>query len=265
MAKELWYLSVQELGALLRKREVSATEVAQSFLERIARLDPKIHAYLTVAASEALEAARRCDWELISGVDRGPLHGIPLAVKDLVDTAGIRTTSGSRILADRVPQQDATAVARLRAAGAVIVGKTNLNEFACGVTTTNAHYGDTHNPWDLARSPGGSSGGSGAAVAAGLCTVAVGTDTGGSIRIPAALCGIVGLKPSYGRVSCQGIMPLSWEQDHPGPMARTVHDAALMLAVMAGWDRGRSGDHSPAGARFSLGARHGDQRLANRR
>lgn len=229
-------LGVKELGALLRQRALSATEIVRAMLQRIERLDPAIHAYITVAADEALAAARRCDAELAAGQDRGPLHGIPLAVKDLFDTAGIRTTSGSRIMADRVPDRDATSVARLRAAGAVVIGKTNLNEFACGVTTVNAHYGDTNNPWDATRTPGGSSGGSAAALAAGLCTLATGSDTGGSIRIPAALCGVVGLKPTYGRVSCQGVWPLSWEQDHAGPMARSVYDVAVMLAAMAGWD-----------------------------
>jgi aspartyl-tRNA(Asn)/glutamyl-tRNA(Gln) amidotransferase subunit A len=237
MAVDQCYLSARELGTRLRTREVSAVEAVQALLSRIESLEPRLNAYITVTAEEALEAARRCDTELARGQDRGPLHGIPLAVKDLYDTAGIRTTSGSKILADRVPEQDATSVARLRAAGAVIIGKTNLNEFACGVTTTNSHYGDTYNPWDLARTPGGSSGGSAAAVAAGLCTVATGTDTGGSIRIPAAFCGIVGLKPTHGRISCHGIMPLSWEQDHPGPMTRTVFDAAIMLEALAGWDR----------------------------
>jgi len=233
---ELCYLSAGELGVLLRRREVSAAELAGAMLARIERLDPKVNAYITVATEEALAAARQCDAALAAGREPGPLHGIPLAVKDLFDTAGVRTTSGSRILATRVPERDATAVAKLRAAGAVILGKTNLNEFAAGVTTTNPHYGDTQNPWDLSRTPGGSSGGSGAALAAGLCTLATGTDTGGSIRIPAALCGIVGLKPSFGRISCHGVMPLSWEQDHAGPMGRTVHDVALMLEVMAGWD-----------------------------
>jgi aspartyl-tRNA(Asn)/glutamyl-tRNA(Gln) amidotransferase subunit A len=236
MTDDLCYLSALELGTLLRRREVSTVEIVQATLERIQRLEPKLNAYVTVAGEQAFDAARRCDAELAAGRDRGSLHGIPVAVKDLYDTAGIRTTSGSKILAGRVPDQDATSVRKLQEAGAVIIGKTNLNEFACGVTTTNAHYGDTNNPWDLGRTPGGSSGGSSAAVAAGLCTVATGSDTGGSIRIPAALCGVVGLKPSYGRISCHGIMPLSWEQDHPGPMARSVQDAAIMLAAMAGWD-----------------------------
>lgn len=238
MPDDLWALPARELGALLRGGQTSAVEVAEAVLARIEALEPRINAYITVAAGQALADARRCDAELAAGRDRGPLHGIPLAVKDLFDTAGLRTTAGSRILAGRVPEEDAESVARLRAAGAVVVGKTNLNEFACGVTTTNAHYGDTANPWDLARTAGGSSGGSAAALAAGMCTVAVGTDTGGSIRIPAALCGVVGLKPTYGRVSCRGIMPLSWEQDHAGPMARSVWDAAAMLNVMAGWDPG---------------------------
>jgi aspartyl-tRNA(Asn)/glutamyl-tRNA(Gln) amidotransferase subunit A len=236
MTEDPCHLSALELGTLLRKRELSALEIAQATLERVESLEPRLNAFITVTAEEALDVARRRDKELAAGQDRGPLHGIPMAVKDLYDTAGVRTTSGSKILADWVPEQDAASIRRLRAAGAVIVGKTNLNEFACGVTTTNAHYGDTNNPWDLSRTPGGSSGGSGAAVAAGLCTVATGSDTGGSIRIPAALCGVVGLKPSYGRISCQGIMPLSWEQDHPGPITRTVFDAAIMLQAMAGWD-----------------------------
>jgi len=236
MAEDLWTLSARELGSLLRSGQVSAVEAVSEVLARIQALEPELNAYITVVAEEALAEARRCDAEMAAGRDRGPLHGIPLAVKDLYDTAGVRTTAGSRILGDRVPQEDAVTVARLRAAGAVMVGKTNLNEFACGVTTTNAHYGDTRNPWDLSRSPGGSSGGSAAALAAGLCTLALGTDTGGSIRIPAALCGVVGLKPTYGRLSCRGIMPLSWEQDHAGPMARTVWDVAAMLAAMAGWD-----------------------------
>ena len=236
MAGDLCALNALELGKLLRKREVSAQKIARATLERIESLEPRLNAYITVTAGEALNAARRRDEELAAGLDRGPLHGIPMAVKDLYDTAGIRTTSGSKILADRVPGQDATSIRKLLDAGVVIVGKTNLNEFAVGVTTTNAHYGDTRNPWDLSRMPGGSSGGSGAAVAAGLCTVATGSDTGGSIRIPAALCGVVGLKPSFGRISCQGITPLSWEQDHPGPITRSVCDAALMLQAMAGWD-----------------------------
>jgi aspartyl-tRNA(Asn)/glutamyl-tRNA(Gln) amidotransferase subunit A len=236
MTADLWYLSAKEVGALLRRREVSALEVVQAMLERIDSLDSRFNAFITVTADEAQDTARRMDAELAEGKDRGPLHGIPVAIKDLYDTAGVRTTSGSKILADNVPEDDATSVAKLRAAGAVIVGKTNLNEFACGVTTTNAHYGDTQNPWKRGCIPGGSSGGSAAAVAAGFCTMATGTDTGGSIRIPAALCGIVGLKPTYGRISTQGIMPLSWEQDHPGPMTRTVYDAAIMLRAMAGWD-----------------------------
>lgn len=238
MSTDICYVSARELGTSLRQRELSVTEIVRAMLERIEILDRKVNAYITVMAEEALAAAQRLDGELAAGQDRGPLHGIPVAVKDLYDTAGTRTTSGSRILADWVPDRDATSVRRLLEAGVVIIGKTNLNEFACGVTTANEHFGDTFNPWDLLRMPGGSSGGSGAALAAGMCTLATGSDTGGSIRIPAALCGAVGFKPSFGRISCQGLMPLSWEQDHPGPMTRTVHDAALMLTVMAGWDQG---------------------------
>lgn len=236
MTKDLWYLNSQELGSLMRQHDVSAVEIVQAMLDRIESLEPRLNTYITVTGDEALETARQCDADLASGRDRGPLHGIPVAVKDLYDTAGIRTTCGSKILFDRIPDQDATSVARLRSDGAVILGKTNLNEFAYGFTTENPHYGDTHNPWNVSCIAGGSSGGSAAAVAAGLCTLATGTDTGGSIREPAALCGIVGLKPSYGRISCRGVMPLSWEQDHAGPMARTVYDAALMLEAMAGWD-----------------------------
>jgi aspartyl-tRNA(Asn)/glutamyl-tRNA(Gln) amidotransferase subunit A len=247
MTEELWTLSARELGVLLRRRQASVLELTEAVLARIEALEPEINAFITVTAEEAVAGARRCDAELAAGLDRGPLHGIPLAIKDLFDTAGVRTTAGSRILGGRIPDEDAAVVARLRAAGAVVVGKTNLNEFACGVTTTNAHYGDTGNPWDPSRSPGGSSGGSAAALAAGMCAVALGTDTGGSIRIPAALCGVVGLKPTYGLVSCRGVMPLSWEQDHVGPMARTVWDAAAMLDVMAGWDPAdASSRHAPA-------------------
>ena len=233
---ELCTLSLKELSSLMRDRRVSPVEVTQAYLERIDALNETLHAYITVTRDQALTDARRCEGEILRGDYRGPLHGVPVALKDLYDTAGVRTTAASKIHAQRVPAEDATSVARLRAAGAVIIGKTNLHEFAYGVTTDSSYFGPTRNPWDLARVPGGSSGGSGAAVAAGLCAAASGSDTGGSIRIPAALCGIVGLKPTYGRISCHGLLPLSWTLDHPGPMTRTVYGAAVMLAAMAGYD-----------------------------
>ena len=233
---ELCTLTLEELSPLLRDRRVSPVEVTQAYLERIDSLNQTLNAYITVTSDQALADARRCEAEILRGDYRGPLHGVPVALKDLYDTAGVRTTAASKIYAQRVPDEDAASVARLRAAGAVIIGKTNLHEFAYGVTTDSSHFGPTRNPWDLERVPGGSSGGSGAAVAAGLCVAATGSDTGGSIRIPAALCGIVGLKPTYGRISCHGLLPLSWTLDHPGPMTRTVYGAAVMLAAMAGHD-----------------------------
>jgi len=186
-------------------------------------------------ADEAIAAARAAD-RAIAARSAGPLAGVPLALKDLFDTAGVRTTAGSRIFADRVPAEDAAVVARLRDAGAVFVGKANLHEWAFGVTNQNPHFGPTRNPWDLTRIPGGSSGGSAAALAMGECYGALGSDTGGSIRIPASLCGIVGLKPTYGRVSVRGVIPLSWTLDHAGPMARTVRDVALLYRSIAGYD-----------------------------
>jgi aspartyl-tRNA(Asn)/glutamyl-tRNA(Gln) amidotransferase subunit A len=225
--------TASELVKLLAGRRVSAREVTQAFLDRIERLDPRVNSYITVTADAAVRDARRLDR---STGRRGALHGLPVALKDLCATKGVRTTAGSKILANWVPSFDATVVERLRSAGAVCLGKLNMHELAYGVTTTNPHYGPTRNPWDLERVPGGSSGGSGAAVAASLCAAALGTDTGGSIRIPAAACGVVGLKPTYGRVSRHGIVPLSWSLDHVGPLAKTVEDAALLLGVLAGPD-----------------------------
>ncbi len=233
---ELCTLTLEELGPLLRDKRVSPVEVTQAYLERIDALNEALNAYITVTGDQALADAVRCEEEILRGDYRGLLHGVPVALKDLYDTAGVRTTAASKIYAQRVPDEDATSVARLRAAGAVIIGKTNLHEFAYGVTTDSSYFGPTRNPWDMERVTGGSSGGSGAAVAAGLCVAATGSDTGGSIRIPAALCGIVGLKPTYGRISCHGLLPLSWTLDHPGPMARSVYAAAVMLAAMAGYD-----------------------------
>jgi aspartyl-tRNA(Asn)/glutamyl-tRNA(Gln) amidotransferase subunit A len=229
-------LTIAEAAARLRDGEVSSVDLTRAMLERIERLDPRLNSYLTVTADAALAEAARLDAEARAGRLRGPLHGIPLALKDLFDTAGVRTTAGAKLFADRVPERDATVVGRLRQAGMVLLGKLNMHELAFGVTTNNPHFGACRNPWDPDRIPGGSSGGSGAAVAARLCYGSLGSDTGGSIRIPASLCGIAGLKPTYGRVSRAGVIPLSWTLDHVGPITRSVRDAALMLGVIAGHD-----------------------------
>jgi aspartyl-tRNA(Asn)/glutamyl-tRNA(Gln) amidotransferase subunit A len=231
----LSFASIGELASRLRAGDVSPQDVVEDVLARIERRRD-LNAFITVTADLARAQAEEAAREISAGRYRGPLHGVPVSLKDLIDTRGIRTTCGSRILADHVPSRDATIVERLRQAGAVLVGKTALHEFAYGVTTTNPHFGPTRNPWDLDRIPGGSSGGSGAAVAAGLGAASIGTDTGGSIRIPAALCGVVGLKPTYGRVSRYGVFPLAWTLDHPGPLTRTVEDAALVLQAIAGPD-----------------------------
>lgn len=228
-------LTVSEAAALLRRRHLSSLELVQACLDRADAL-AGLGAFITRTADAALADARRADERLARGLDAGPFQGIPLAVKDLFDVAGVPTTGGSRILAASVASRDAAVVERLRAAGAVLVGKTNLHEWAFGVTSQNPHFGAAKNPWDTERVPGGSSGGSAIAVATGMCQVALGSDTGGSIRIPAALCGVVGLKPTYGRVSLRGAIALSWTLDHAGPLTRTVRDAALALAVLAGYD-----------------------------
>jgi aspartyl-tRNA(Asn)/glutamyl-tRNA(Gln) amidotransferase subunit A len=233
---DLTRLSIAEGGDLVRRRTVSPVELTRAHLDRIRRLDRDLLAYITVLCDEALAAAAAAEREIAAGGYRGPLHGIPIALKDLVLTRGLRTTCGSRILRDWVPDADATVTRRLADAGAILLGKLNLHEFAYGPTGVNPHYGTSRNPWDRRRIPGGSSSGSGVAVAAGLAAGALGTDTGGSVRIPAALCGIVGLKPTYGRVSRAGVIPLAWSLDHVGPMTRTVTDAALMLQVLAGRD-----------------------------
>lgn len=215
---------------------MSAVELTEATLARIAMFDAKLAAFITVMKSQALAQARQLDAEQKAGRLRGPLHGVPVAIKDIIDTAGTRTTGGSALFEDRVPEEDATVVARLRAAGAVIVGKTNTQEFAMGGGETS-FWGPARNPWNLAHNTGGSSSGSGAAVAAFLSYGALGTDTGGSVRMPASFCGIVGLKPTYGLVPIKGIMPLTLSLDHCGPMTRTVEDTALMLNVMAGYDQ----------------------------
>ena len=228
--------SLSEASRLVREKKVSPVDLTQECLRRIEQLNPKLNAFITITTESAMADAGRAESEIQQGHWKGPLHGIPIALKDLVDTAGVRTTAGSGLLKDRVPTNDADIVRRLKAAGAVLVGKTNLHEFAYGGSSAISYFGPVRNPWNSAYSPGGSSGGSAAAVATQMCYGAIGTDTGGSIRMPAAYCGIVGLKPTYGRVSATGVIPLSWSLDHVGPMTRTVMDTALMLQVIAGYD-----------------------------
>jgi aspartyl-tRNA(Asn)/glutamyl-tRNA(Gln) amidotransferase subunit A len=235
---DLFWASMGELARLIATKAVSPVEVVRVHLDRAAALDQALKAYITVCADQALEQARAAEAALLAGGPLGPLHGVPWAPKDLYDTAGVRTTGGSKIFADRVPAADATVVRRLREAGAIVLGKLNMVEFAYGPEGLNAHYGHARNPWDRAihRLTGGSSSGSGAAVAAGLVPGSLGSDTGGSIRIPASLCGITGLKPTYGRVSRRGVLPLAWSMDHVGPMTRSAADCALMLRAIAGYD-----------------------------
>jgi aspartyl-tRNA(Asn)/glutamyl-tRNA(Gln) amidotransferase subunit A len=229
-------ISISEAAELLRQKNISPVDLATACLDRIERLNPVLNAFITVTAETAMAQARVAEDEIQRGKWRGPLHGIPIGLKDLIDTAGVRTTCGSALFAERVPSEDAYVVQRLKRAGAVLLGKQNLQEFAYGGTSASSHFGAVHNPWNPKHIAGGSSGGSAAAVAAGMCFAAIGSDTGGSIREPAAFCGIVGLKPTYGRVSTRGVFPLSWSLDHVGPICRNVKDAALMLEAMAGYD-----------------------------
>jgi aspartyl-tRNA(Asn)/glutamyl-tRNA(Gln) amidotransferase subunit A len=233
---ELTSLTIHEAARLLKQKEISPIELTQAHLERIQLLDQRLNSYLTLTPELALQQARQAEMEIQHGNYKGALHGIPLALKDLYETKGIRTTAGSTFFADYIPDADAAVVQRLKEAGAVILGKLNMHEIALGVTNENPHYGDCCNPWDLTRISGGSSGGNAAALAAGLCMGALGSDTGGSIRIPSALCGVVGLKPTYGRVSLRGVIPLSWNLDHAGPMGRCVRDVAILLQAIAGYD-----------------------------
>jgi aspartyl-tRNA(Asn)/glutamyl-tRNA(Gln) amidotransferase subunit A len=236
MATELHRQTVARLAELIATRKVSPREVLETFLARIEKHNPALNALVTLCPDQARREADVLTRELEHGQSRGPLHGIPIAVKDLSDTVGLRTTYGSILYKDHVPDADAFPVARLRAAGAVIVGKSNTHEFACGTSTNNPHYGATHNPWRHGHVPGGSSGGSGAAVAAGLVPLATGSDTGGSIRIPSAACGCVGIKPTHGRVSLRGTHPMASSLDHVGALARTARDCAIALNTMAGFD-----------------------------
>jgi aspartyl-tRNA(Asn)/glutamyl-tRNA(Gln) amidotransferase subunit A len=226
-------MNLREASEQIRHRKVSPVELTQDCLRRIERLGPELNAFITVTAESALDAALVAEREIQAGTWRGPLHGLPIALKDLIDTAGVRTTAASALFQDRIPEHDAEIVARLKTAGAIILGKLNLHEFAYGGTSAISFFGPVRNPWNPAYSPGGSSGGSAAAVAASVCFGAIGTDTGGSIREPAAYCGIVGFKPTYSSVSSDGVIPLSKYLDHVGPMTRTVEDAGLLLSVIA--------------------------------
>jgi aspartyl-tRNA(Asn)/glutamyl-tRNA(Gln) amidotransferase subunit A len=228
--------TIVELSLRLRRKEISPAELTRACLDRIEKLNPTLNAFITVTDESALAEARAAEIEIARGEWRGPLHGIPIAIKDLIDTAGTRTTAASAVFERRVPTEDAEVVKRLRRAGAVILGKNNLHEFAYGGSSLVSFFGDVHNPLNTAHIAGGSSGGSAAAVAAGLCYAAIGTDTAGSIREPAALCGCVGIKPTYGRVSARGVIPLAWSLDHVGPLAATVGDAAAVLQAIAGYD-----------------------------
>jgi aspartyl-tRNA(Asn)/glutamyl-tRNA(Gln) amidotransferase subunit A len=230
-------LTLAEASARINAGTVTSTDLVNACLVRIEIYNPKINAFITVLREAALAQARTFDAEQRAGRLRGPLHGIPVALKDNIDTMGMRTTAASAVFDDRVPSEDAEVTRRLAAAGAVIVGKTNLHEFAFGGTSATSYYGPVRNPWSLERNPGGSSGGSAAAVATDLCYAALGTDTGGSIRTPASYCSVVGLKPTYGLVSIRGIIPLVLSLDHCGPITRSVLDAAMMLSVLAGYDR----------------------------
>jgi aspartyl-tRNA(Asn)/glutamyl-tRNA(Gln) amidotransferase subunit A len=233
---DLTKMSMSEAADLIRRRKVSPVELTRACLARIERLNPALNCFITVTGDTALAQAREAESEIQRGRWRGPLHGIPIALKDLFDTAGVKTTAGSALFKDRIPTEDAEVVRRLKGAGAVLLGKTNMVEFAYGSNSAVSYFGAVNNPWDLAAIAGGSSSGSGAAVAAGLCFGALGSDTAGSVRIPAAICGIVGLKPTYGLVSNRGVIPLSWSLDHVGPMTRTVADNALLLHAIAGYD-----------------------------
>lgn len=244
---DLTTLTIAEAARRIASQDLSPVELTQTALERIEHLNPRLNAFLTVLPEQATGAAKEAEEEIRAGRRRGPLHGIPIGLKDLCATKGIRTTSGSKLFRDHVPTEDATVAARLAQAGSILLGKLHMNEFAYGPDGDNVHDGPAHNPWNTDCMTGGSSSGSGAAVAASLCLGALGTDTGGSVRIPSALCGIVGLKPTYGRVSRYGITPLSWSLDHAGPMAKTAEDVALLLQAMAGPD-----PNDPSAARLPV-------------
>jgi len=233
---DLAALTLKQASELVRNKKASPLDLTRACLARIEKYNPVLNAFITVTGETALDTARAMETEQNSGKWRGPLHGIPIALKDNMDTAGVRTTGASELFKDRIPKEDAEVVRRLKNAGAIILGKLNMHELAYGGSSAVSYFGPVHNPWALDRSPGGSSGGSAAAIAADLCFGSLGTDTAGSIRIPASYCGVTGLKPTYGRVSIRGVIPLSWSLDHVGPICKTVEDAALMLSAIAGYD-----------------------------
>jgi aspartyl-tRNA(Asn)/glutamyl-tRNA(Gln) amidotransferase subunit A len=255
----LAYASISEIGNLYRRRKLSPVEITQFLLDRIARMNPRLNAFLALNSEIALKEAAAAESALCaktrrkSSRDLGPLHGIPISLKDNLYTAGLRTTGGSNFLRDFLPLEDAAIVISLKNSGAVLIGKTNLHEFAYGVTSNNPHFGPVRNPWDLNRIPGGSSGGSAAALAAGLCYGSIGTDTGGSVRIPASLCGVVGLKPGLGRVNTDGAIPLSTTLDFVGPMARTVADVALLFDAIASREKANRRPRAARGRHLRLG------------
>ena len=233
---EICYMSAGDLSKLVQSKEISPVEIIEAHLTRIDATEPVLNSFITLLADQARKAARQAEKDIQAGRYKGPLHGIPIALKDLYNTGGVRTTSGSRIFDTFIPAEDCTVAAKFHQAGAILLGKLNMHQFAYGPTGENPDYGHMHNPWNPDMVTGGSSGGSGSAAAAGQCTITTGSDTGGSIRIPAALCGIVGLKPTYGLVSRYGLSALSWSLDHPGPMTRTVEDTAITMNVIAGHD-----------------------------
>ena len=259
--RELHHLTIAEAARLIESRSLSPVELTQTYLERIERLDANLGAYITVMADSALAQASRAESEIANGGYRGRMHGIPIAVKDIIYTRGVLTSAGSRVLADHVPDYDSTIVERLDDAGSVLLGKLNLSEFAVGGTIDHP-YGTPRNPWDTGKSAGGSSSGSAVAVAGGLCAGSLGSDTGGSIRGPSAFCGIVGLRPTYGRVTRYGVIPMSWSLDTVGPMTHTVEDCAIMLQAIAGHDERDSSsarepvpDYSESVSEWPRGAR----------
>jgi aspartyl-tRNA(Asn)/glutamyl-tRNA(Gln) amidotransferase subunit A len=233
---DLAALTIKKASDLLRRKAASPVDLTEACLKRIDQYNPALNAFITVTRDQALAAAREMAEEQRRGKWRGPLHGIPIALKDNMDTAGVRTTAASELFKGRIPTEDAEVVSRLKSAGAIVLGKLNMHEFAYGTTSAVTYFGPVHNPWALNRIPGGSSGGSAAATSADLCLGSLGTDTGGSGRIPSSFCSVVGFKPTYGRVSCRGVIPLSWTLDHIGPIAKTVEDAALILDAIAGYD-----------------------------
>ncbi|RFU65257.1 amidase [Peribacillus glennii] len=236
MNQELAAKSIQELTPLIRDKSISPVEVTRAVLENVDSYDGQVNAYIEIEKEKAIESAKHAEVEIMNGNYRGRLHGIPMALKDILYFKNEKATMGSKIHKDFVADYDATVVSKLKDEGTIFTGKLNMHEYAWGATTTNPHFGATRNPWDLSKIPGGSSGGSGAAVASDMTIASLGTDTGGSIRIPASCCGIIGLKPTHGRISKHGCFPLSWSLDHIGPMTKTVYDAALLLETLSGYD-----------------------------